>query len=296
MVLVSAATLRQLKREKLEIEDLEKDPLLHKRLVDSAFERLKKKLLIDPKADSTSNQILREPSKPKKKRNKDFVGRVVALLTTGETGIIIEKPNRKCMVRLDKDSSVIKTCVDSIYWLRYCSDQDDAVAKIYQAVCYVPQISDLKLGDRVAIVKLKYQTGTVESLPVSKKQCCFIVRLEVTQAEYRCKAEGLRLIDPDYPAIGPPFGKVGRPTREEVREKRKQPLPLLLIPKSKSTVQWKAALRPPKVLPPPKSDDSSSSEEEEEDEDEFEDDLNVSDEENAVPNELDAEKQTEFLL
>jgi len=293
-MLFSQATIRQCKRAKIDVDTLDKDPELYRQVVDEAFNRLKKRVLVP--APSKGFDLITPPTLVDLKTS--FVGRIVALLSTGETGVIIERPGTKCIVKLDKDGSNQKLCWDALYWLRRCEDADDAVAKIYKACCDVPQNSDISLGARVSVVKLNYQSGIVEKLPSSVKECCFMVRLDVSGQLVRSKAEGLRLITKSHPPIGPLFEKRGRPKTEEVRERRKQQKPEFIRPKSKSSERWLESLVPPKVLPPPRavgdtvmSDDEND--EEENENDVSDDELTLHGDENGRDN---AQRQTEFLL
>jgi len=303
-MLFSQATLRHAKREKIDTEDLQKDHQVRKRIIDETFERLRKRVLVP--APTNGQEVMVAP--PVKGLKTSFPGRIVALLSTGETGIVVERPNQKCLVKLDKDGSTLKVCWDSLFWLKRCNDADDAVAQIFRAVCNVPQVSDISFGAHVSLVKLNYQSGTVEKLPVSKKNCCFMVRMDVSGQLVRSKAECMRLIAVDHPHIGPLFEKAGRPKAEVVKEKRKKQVPEMLRPRSKSSMIWMQSLKPPKVLPPPRAltdnvmSDSENSDEDDNDDDEEEEDNFQNDDGGGGSSDIENDsgnfvvKQTEFLL
>jgi hypothetical protein len=293
-VIFSKATLRQAKRAKIPSEELEKNYDLRIRVINDAFERLRQKLLVRAGFETPECEAGLVDLKSRTK------GRVVALLSSGEPGIIIEETGRKFLVKLDKDDTKLKLCRDDLFWLKGCTGPDDAVVQIYEACKDVPHPSDIRMGMRVSLTKWNYMTGVVEQLPGSRANAAFIVRIEHSGTVVRARAETLRLIPAQHPLIGPLFDKAGRPSKKEARRRKRERKPVVIVPPSKASLAWKSSLKPPKTLPPPlpaknrAAGDSGS--DSDEDEDASDDEGNFSDEvdeENVTDNKT---RQTEFLL
>jgi hypothetical protein len=243
--LFSEATLRTAKKSKISMEELCNNIERRKQAVDLSFAQLMSKVLVPPPGDDFDVATGAKSTS----LETTFTGRVVALLSTGETGIVSERPNSKCIVKLDNCGTEVKACWDELFWIKKCYGPDDAVKRIIKAVEFVPQVKDIKMGARVAVVKLHYQTGRITKLPESNKARCFTVELEHSGNILRIKAEGLRLIRMDDPVVGPLCEKRGRPKREYVVEQGKLRKPKFLLPSSKSTVEWIKSIRPPQQLP-----------------------------------------------
>ncbi|KAH9259656.1 hypothetical protein BASA81_002078 [Batrachochytrium salamandrivorans] len=283
MLRLSKSTFQELKRKeagKVEVEELRHDFALRKRFVDSAFARVVEKHLrtaLDLEASYDRHLDLVE--KAKQSTRQKIKGSVVVLLGTGQCGVVTEdektgKGGRRVLVQLDggEEEEEIKVPNSDLFWMKHCSGEEDAVRQIWQKAGVVPTMDDIKLGSRVCVPHLKHQTGRVESLPKPKsKQTCFGVRMDVTRNLIKCVAERLRLVVPNCEELGPPFGKVGRPSKEESAEfARTRQVPLFLIPESKATKAWREALQPPRTLPPPRSNDEDEGEDEEEEDEEEE--------------------------
>lgn len=279
----SERTLHFAKKERLDLEALQDDVEERKKLVDKSFALFLSRVVI-PTIEKEAAVDL-----PKSvELNSEFVGKTVAFLATGRTGVIIDKPGSKCIIKLDHDGSEAKACLDELYLIKSCANAEDAIQKIIKACQYVPQDKDLCVGARVTIPKLHYQTATIMKKPdtSSGRNRTFTVKLEQNKTIMYFKSTSVRIIPPDAPIIGPLCAKRGRPPRGWAKEQRKLRKPTLLIPISKSSPEWTQSIKPPKLLPPIKSpldatetdseDDYSSIEEENGD-----DNDNIGERENA---------------
>jgi hypothetical protein len=285
-VLFSESTLRFAKRNKIDVNELRANVELRKQTVDAVFTKLLSKVLLLPPTASDYDI----PVKPELSLGSTFVGRIVALLSTGETGVVVDKPDRKCIVRMDRSGDEIKVTWEELFWLKRCSGPQDAVEQIIKASCFVPQVRDLKIGIRVAIVRLQFQTAVVVKLPESRKNCCFTLELEHSRKIWKGKADGLRLIAASSPIIGPLCSKQGRPKADWVREQKKLRKPDMLVPESKANEEWARSIHPPTVLPPARSANDPLTSDSEDD---------ASDgggEDNEEGDENDPLQQTEFYL
>jgi len=206
------------------------------------------------------------PNARKQRGYHKWAGRSVALLSTGETGIVVKKPGGRIKVRLDDNPSVeISSSEEKLHLMETAGDV--AIEEIFQAALYVPQYKDLHIGQRVAMTRFDNATGKVLRLPDEKRVLGglghVIVQLENPPGETRKSVlESLRLIADNHPVISlntTPQKVLGRPTKAEVARKSVAPHIDSLVPLSKQGYGWKQSLKiptghtsPPQspVLPP----------------------------------------------
>jgi hypothetical protein len=222
------------------------------------------------------------PNGRKQRGYHKWAGRLVALLSSGETGVVLKRTGGRIKIRLDENPSYpISSSEEKLHLLENTSSFA-AINEIYDAARYVPQLKDLRVGQRVAMTRFENATGRIVRLPDEKRAMNGLghVVIEPDMSGERLKAvmESLRLLDDNHPVIPFPsltHKSLGRPTKAVVANKTPPPQITPIIPFSKRGDEWRRSLKAPTGTPsPPSSPVGSMSEEDDETRKRREDDPN----------------------
>ena len=203
-----------------------------------------------------------------------WAGRVVALLSTGETGIVLKRPGGRIKIRLDDNPAYsISSSEEKLHLLENTTGME-AVNEIYEAARFVPQLKDLRLGQRVAMTRFENATGRIIRLPDKKRAMSglahVVVKPDLSGEPKKAVMESLRLLDDKHPVIPFPSNtnkSLGRPTKAVVANKVPPPQITPIVPFSKRGDDWRRSLKAPTGTPsPPSSPFASVSEGDEDDE------------------------------
>ena len=207
------------------------------------------------------NQREYAPNGRKQRGYHKWAGLSVALLSTGETGIVLKKLGGRIKVRLDHNPSIELSSAEEKLHLMEHHSGPEAVEEIYEAAKFVPQWKDLKIGQRVAMLRFDNATGRVVRLPDEKRALGglghVVVQLDLGGGQKKAVLETLRMIDEGHPVV--PYTEVkqktlGRPTKADVARKTSPPPIQPVVPYSKRGDAWRSSLRPPSgSISPPQS-------------------------------------------
>ena len=219
-------------------------------------ETTKKEVFLEDTRRLKQKQREYAPNGRKQRGYHKWAGRCVALLSTGETGIVVKRPGGRIKVRLDAAPTVeISSSEEKLHLMEIdgLADPDLAVDEIFNAARLVPQYKDLKIGQRVALVRLDNATGKIEKLPDEKRAMIglghVVVEMDIGHQKKKSVIESLRMLGDDHPPIPPPSNSpqkiVGRPTKATALKKTLPPTINPIVPFSKRGDDWRRSLQAP---------------------------------------------------
>lgn len=187
-----------------------------------------------------------------------LAGLFVCVLSTGETGYILKRMGGRLSIKLKSEPQPVASTADRLFTLSQQPqtvadkvDKEQMLGEIYEACKYVPQLEDLKVGQRVALPKLDNATGRVSKIPDAKKVTDGLghvtVVLDKGKEERKVTLELLRLVDDDHVTIAKSSWsaertKTGRPTKAEMARKPALVPIVALVPHSKRGDAWRRSL------------------------------------------------------
>ncbi|KAH9258544.1 hypothetical protein BASA81_003046 [Batrachochytrium salamandrivorans] len=222
---------------------------------DGGNEKFPKRTLLKP----ATRQPKRKVGETRLQRGfHKLAGLFVCVLSTGETGYILKRMGGRLSIKLKSEPQPVASTADRLFTLSQQPtlitdqiDKDQMLNEIYEACKYVPQLEDLKIGQRIALPKLDNATGRVSKIPDAKKVTDGMghvtVILDKGKEERKVTLELLRIVDEDHVTIaqsswGAERTKTGRPTKAEMARKP-APVPIIaLIPHSKRGDAWRRSL------------------------------------------------------
>jgi hypothetical protein len=183
-----------------------------------------------------------------------WAGRRVALLSTGQTGVVVKKGGGRIKVRLDGPAYEISSSEEKLHLIE-STDPRAAVEEIFEAAKNVPQWHDLHIDGRVAMTKFGNATGKIVKMPDQKRALNglghVLVKLDSTGELKKSVLESLRMIPPEHPVIeysDIQQKQLGRPTKANVARKAVAQPVMVLPPPSKtgkSGEEWRSKIKAP---------------------------------------------------